>query len=73
MRRRFIMAAFAVAFLLVLALTFPPFPRTWERYAGYALSMIVLVPVLQWWFEREIRIGQEKLRARDEGSRRARR
>jgi O-antigen/teichoic acid export membrane protein len=73
MRRRFIMSAFAVAFLLVLALIFPPFPRTWERYASYALSVIVLVPVLRWWFEREIRIGQAKLRARDEGSRRARR
>jgi hypothetical protein len=35
--------------------------------------VIVLVPVLRWWFEREIRIGQAKLRARDEGSRRARR
>jgi hypothetical protein len=35
--------------------------------------VIVLVPVLRWWFEREIRIGQAKLRARDEGARRARR
>jgi hypothetical protein len=34
---------------------------------------MVLVPVLLWWFEREIRIGQAKLRARDQGSRRARR
>ena len=66
------MSAFTVVFLLALALIFPPFPRTWERYAGYALSVIVLVPVLQWWFEREIRIGQEKLRARDGDSRRTR-
>ena len=73
MRRRFTVAAFAVVFMLLVTLIFPPFPRTWERYASYALSVIVLVPVLQWWFEREIRIGQEKLRARDEGSRRARR
>ena len=66
------MSAFLVAFLLVLALIFPPFPRTWGGYASYALSMIVLVPILQWWFEREIRIGQEKLRARDGDSRRTR-
>ena len=66
------MAAFAVAFLLVLALIFPPFPRTWERYASYALSVIVLVPVLQWWFGREIRVGQERLRARDGDPRRTR-
>ena len=73
MRRRFTVAAFAVVFMLLLALVFPPFPRTWRGYATYALVLIVLVPVLRWWFEREIRIGQAKLRARDEGSRRARR
>jgi hypothetical protein len=71
MRRRFIMSAFVVVFMLLLALMFPPFPRTWRGYATYALVLIVLAPVFQWWFEREIRIGQEKLRARDEGSRSA--
>ena len=59
------LSAFAVGFMLVLALIFPPFSRTWERYASYALSLVVLLPILQWWFEREIRIGLEKLRTRD--------
>jgi hypothetical protein len=72
MRRRFIMSAFTVGFMLVLALIFPPVPRTWGRFAGYALFLIVFVPILQWWFEREIRIGRERLRARDQGSRSAR-
>jgi hypothetical protein len=69
MGRRFRVAAFAVVFMLLLALMFPPFPRTWRHYATYALVLTVLVPTFQWWFEREIRIGQEKLRARDQGSR----
>jgi hypothetical protein len=72
MRRRFTMAAFVVVFLLVLALIFPPFPRTWRGYATYALVMSVIVPIAQWWFEREIRIGQEKLQARHGDSRSAR-
>jgi hypothetical protein len=58
--------------MLVLALVFPPFPRTWRGYATFALVSIVVVPIAQWWFEREIRIGQEKLRARDGDSRSAR-
>ena len=69
MRRRFILSVFAIVFTLVLALIFPPFPRTWRGYAAYALGLVVVVPVLQWWFEREIRIGQEKLRARERDSR----
>jgi MFS superfamily sulfate permease-like transporter len=71
-RRRVILSAFTVGFMLVLALVFPPFPRTWRGYATYALVLIVVVPIAQWWFEREIRIGQEKLRARDGDSRSAR-
>lgn len=69
MRRRVILSAFTVGFMLVLALVFPPFPRTWRGYATYALVLIVVVPIAQWWFEREIRIGQEKLRARARDSR----
>ena len=65
------MSAFVVVFMLLLALMFPPFPRSWRGYTAYALVLTVLVPVFQWWFEREIGIGQEKLRARDEGSRSA--
>jgi hypothetical protein len=68
-RRRVILSAFTVGFMLVLALVFPPFPRTWRGYATYALVLIVVVPIAQWWFEREIRIGQEKLRARARDSR----
>ena len=56
--------------MLGLALIFPPFPRTWRGYATYALVLVVVVPIAQWWFEREIRIGQETLRARDGESQR---
>jgi hypothetical protein len=69
---RFILSAFAVVFMLVQAIIFPPVPRTWRGYAAYTLGLIVVVPALQWWFEREIRIGQEKVRARDGDSRSAR-
>ena len=72
MRRRFILSVFVVVIMLAQALIFPPYPRTWRGDVAYALFLIVVVPVLQWWFEREIRIGQEKLRARDGDSRSAR-
>jgi hypothetical protein len=72
MLRRFTLSAFVVVFMLVLELIFPRVQRTWRGYATYALFLIVFVPILQWWFDREIRIGQEKLRARDRTSRSAR-
>jgi hypothetical protein len=43
-----------------MALAFPPFERSWQRYSVYLPVMLVLVPLLHWWFERGIRIGQQK-------------